>query len=644
MRREAIRFLSWMFFSLGVFSSTLHAIQANSRTIVIPPIDVATVDSQKPNSIDFVLPGGKGAAVVNDWLAKFRMSGWTVNVVDQDSMSSEYELTRNGLALEIEMDDTGFDEADISISCESGYRLAIEGAAPVPEPAGLAVAPAEIKKPSQANARPGETSLGSVANLKWEIEEGWKPDWWMSPNGRRFACRRWTEKGATIAVDGSEMGGWNSIYSELVFSPDSQHHAFVADRDEYGKLWYYLVVDGVPGKPHEKLADEIVFSADSSQVIFGLEHEDGTSVLIRPVDPAKEVTETGYRFAAWQNRFCRGPHNGIGYVAAVSEREDAFFWNGKQIGERFADIDPGHVAVSEDGQHVAFFAETSPVRLGLVVDGKIVREHNQFDQGRVLENSLTLSPNGKRVAWATKLNAQEFLYLDGKPGPGYAEVSVPMFSRDSSRFSYVAMKGESPVVVIDGVESRQYAMVSYPDYSDNGQTSAYYAELGGRQFMVVNGDQHADFDEVFIPVVSPDGSVVAYTARQGEVNSLVVNGVLKATHELIGTPQLMPNSNALMWLAYDETKQWRACVDGVERFSFEDFAGAPVISPDGQHLAVVTTGEQGDSLMIDGKAGEMYDQIVMVERIGARFDEAGNCYYLAVRDDELFLVETKLAK
>ncbi len=632
----------WM--CTGIGAPNRFALQDRSGTIVIPAIEQATIDSHDQDSIDYVIPGGQGAGVVNKWLAKFRKDRWQVKVIDQDSMSAEFELTRDGQTLEIELDDPGFDEGEISISCDSDFRLAIEGAAPILGPVGPSLAPAVNKTPSQANARPGETSLGSVADLKWETEEGWKPDWWLSPNGRRFACRRWTGSGATIAVDGSEMGTWDTIDSELVFSPDSQHQAFVADRDENGKLWFYLVVDGVPGKAYEKLDDEIAFTADSSQVIFGQEHDDGTSVLIRPVDPKQEVIELGYRFAAYQNFFFRGPHNGIGYVAAFSDREEAFFWNGKQIGERFADIDPGHIAVSADGQHVAFFAEISPVRLGLVLDGKITHEHNQFDQGTVLENGVRLSPDGKHVIWSAKLNDQEFMYFDGKPGAGYGFVDLPVFCKDGSRFSYVAMKDGSPVIVIDGVESEKYAMAAEPEFSDDGRTWAHYAELGGKQFMVVNGKRQAEFDRVYVPVVSRDGSIVAYAASKGDQELIVMNGVVKATHDIVGTPQLMPNSNSLMWLAFDESKKWRAFVDGVEKFALEDFAGAPSISADGQHLAVVTTGDKGDSLMINGKAGEAYDLIVMANRIGARFDEASNCYYLAVRNDELFLVETKLAK
>jgi hypothetical protein len=643
MRPRYLRITSLIFFCTGVFTSAAYAIQSRDEAIVIPPIDIATIDSQESDSIDFVLPGGKGAAVVRDWLAKFREDGWTISLVDQDSMSAEYELTKDGWTLEIQLDDVGFDEADISISCDSGFRLAIEGAPPIPEPVGPTISPAVIVAPVQANARPGEISLGSVADLKWEIEEGWKPDWWISPNGRRFACRRWTESGATISVDGAEMGTWSTIVSEVIFSPDSQHHAFVADRDENGTLWYYLVVDGVPGKPYLKLDDEIAFTADSAQIIFGQEHDDGMVVLIRPVDPGKEVIEPGYRFATYQNHFFRGPGQGLGYIAAFSDREDAFFWNGKQIGERFADIDPGHIAVSGDGHHVAFFAEISPVRLGLVLDGMVVREHNQFDQGRILENSLTLSPNGKRMAWGSRLNDQEFFYVDGKPGAGYEKVDFPVFSRDASRFSHVATKGESPLVVIDGVESEPYAMASQPEFSDDGKMVAYYVELNKKELMVVNGNRQAEYDMVTTPVVSRDGSVVAYATVHGDKGSMIINGTVKATYSTVGSPHLIPNSNRLAWIAFDEGKGWRLFVDGVEKFSFQDFAGYPAFSPDGEHIAIVTVGEKGESVMVDGQAGEAFDRIVSHESQRARFDESGNCYYLAVRDDELFLVETRIA-
>lgn len=632
-----------LFCSFGLISQSAEAIQSRSDVIVIPRLEGATIESQHPDNIDFVLPAGKGRAVVKSWLAKFRDAGWAIEVTDQDSMSAEYELTRGGRKLEIVLDDPGFDEAEISISCDTELRLAFAGDPESIINTGPILPPAAKTPPSQANARPGEISLGSVADLKWEIEEGFKPDWWVSRNGKRFACRRWKDGGSTIVVDGAEMGSWTTIVSEVVFSPDSQHHAFIADRDDNGKLWYYLVVDGIPGKPYEKLDDELAFTADNTQVIFGEEQDEGTRVLFRSIDPQQEVVEPGYRFAAYQNLFFRGPTHSLGYVAAISEREDAVFWNGKQIGERYSDISPDQIAVSGDGQHVAFFAEISPVRLGLVVDGKLVREHNQFDQGRVLENSLVLSFDGRRVAWSAKLNDQEIVYVDGKPGTGYEVVYYPTFSKDGTRFVYLAMKGESPVIVIDGVESEQYAMVSQPEFSGDGKTIAYYAELNEKQFMVVNGKRHAEYQMVTTPVINHDGSIVAYAAVDPDKEMMIVNGVTKTTNGSVGSPCFIPQSDRVAWLAFDEGKNWRILVDGVEQFGFEDFESYPIFSPDGRHIAIVTINDQGQSLTIDGQVGAAYDRIVSTQRTRPQFTAAGVCHYLAVRNQELFLVETNIA-
>jgi Tol biopolymer transport system component len=137
---------------------------------------------------------------------------------------------------------------------------------------------------------------------------------------------------------------------------------------------------------------------------------------------------------------------------------------------------------------------------------------------------------------------------------------------------------------------------------------------------------------------------VAYATVDGESGSMIINGTVKATHSSVGSPILFPNSNSLAWIAFDEGKGWRLFVDGVEKFSFGEFEGYPAVSPDGKHIAIVTIGENGRSIMIDGQMGEIYDLIVAHESQRARFDDSGNCYYLAVRNDELFLVETKLAR
>ncbi len=645
MRRRQTYVLCWIYcLYLVAFSQAAQAFQTTDQTIVIPKLDGATIDSQESDSIEFLLPAGKGKLAIKDWLAKFRMEGWNITVIDQDGMWAEYELSRRSQTLEIELDDPGIDEAEIAISCDSDFRMEIEGAPAKAALSGPVVAPVIATLPSQANARQGETSLGSVAGLEWEIEEGWPSQWWVSPDGRRFACRKSTQDGPTIAVDGADMGKWDTIDSELLFSPDSRHHAFIAGRDEAGKSWQYLVVDGVPGKPVEQMDDEFTFSADSSQVIFGRKHTDGTKVLIRPVEPSLPVIEPGYRFAAYQDFFFHGPDGGVGYLAAFSDREKALFWNGRQIGERYADIASEHVAVSAGGQHIAFFAEISPVRLGLVVDGKIVREHNQFDQGTVIEDTLTISPNGKRVAWGSRLNSQEFMYVDGKSEAGYESLGFPVFSKDSKRFAYIAMKEGSPLTVIDGMESERYAMASEVEFTSDGRTSAYYAELSQKQFVVVNGKRQSEFDDVTTPLMNEDGSIVAYSAQLGEIDVMIVNGEVISTQAVLGSPYFVPGSNTLAWLAFNESQGWRIFVDGSERFAFDDFAGTPVFSPDGQHIAIVTLGEHGASLTIDGKSGAVYDRIVAHDRDHVRFDEAGDCYYLAVRNDELFLVKSKISK
>lgn len=631
--------------SLLAIEQPAIALQSEERTIEIPSLVNGVIDDQDDTSIDFVLPAGKGKSAVADWLAMFRKDGWKVEVLDQDSMSAIYELTRGKLTLEIELDDPGIDEADISISCDSEYQLVIAGIKPA-KPSktankadGPKIPPPHIKQPSQANALSSETSLGSVAQLDWDIDEEREPHWWVSPDGKRFACRRSTSLGLSVAVDGCELGIWDDIVSPVIFSPDSQHHAFVATRRDHDKEWHYLIVDGIPGEAYSELSRELSFTANNSQVIFGKVNSDATSVMFRAVDPANDDIDTGYHFAAAQNFFFRGPNGGVGYVATMGDREDAVFYNGEQIGQRYRDIDPRYVAVSLDGQCL-YFAEISPVKLGLVKNDKIIYEHNQFEQGTINNNSLWLSNNGERVAWGALLNEQEFMFVDGKRGKGFDIVDFPLFSNDGAHFAHLAKKEGSPVVVIDGVESEKYAMASEPQFSDDGRTIAYYAELNQQEFVVVNGTRHKDFQRVTTPLVSRDGSIVAYSARDGELEFMVVNGSVIGKHAVVGSPYFIPSTNKLAWLVFDEGEGWRMLIDGVEKFSFEGYEGTTVFSADGQHVAIVTQNEQGAKVLIDGRSGRTYDRILLDQGGQVRFDKDGICNYQAVRNEELFLVES----
>ncbi len=92
---------------------------------------------------------------------------------------------------------------------------------------------------------------------------------------------------ATV-VDGERITGYDSCYS-LVFSPDSKHIAYVAEKE--GR--HFVVVDGHVGRPYEDIWWRPEFSADSSRVAYAAA-KNGRMVAV--VDGAEEGDYEGMKY------------------------------------------------------------------------------------------------------------------------------------------------------------------------------------------------------------------------------------------------------------------------------------------------------------------------------------------------------------
>jgi hypothetical protein len=124
------------------------------------------------------------------------------------------------------------------------------------------------------------------------------------------------------------------------------------------------------------------------------------------------------------------------------------------LGEMRSGADLRTLVVAPDGQHVAYLVQ-SGLKQAVVVDNVQGREYNSIAQ-----NSITFSPDSRRVAYVTRA------------GGGF-------FSAEKS------------VVVIDGQEEKKYHQICKqgPVFSPNSRKVAYGAGLGGKWFVVSNGQE-----------------------------------------------------------------------------------------------------------------------------------------------------------
>lgn len=81
-------------------------------------------------------------------------------------------------------------------------------------------------------------------------------------------------------------------------------------------------------------------------------------------------------------------------------------------------------------------------------------------------------------------------FLNGKPaGKPYESVDSITFSPDSKRLAYVAKRGSKWIVVVDGkaTDSFDSILLSGPVFNQDGRTVAFGAVRDNQHFIVVNG-------------------------------------------------------------------------------------------------------------------------------------------------------------
>ena len=75
-----------------------------------------------------------------------------------------------------------------------------------------------------------------------------------------------------------------------------------------------------------------------------------------------------------------------------------------------------------------------------------------------IKESLTVSPDNKRVAYAEKQGDKQFVVVDGKEGKAYDDIKIItlIFSPDSKQVAYAAKLGHKWCAVVDGKEGKRY--------------------------------------------------------------------------------------------------------------------------------------------------------------------------------------------
>jgi hypothetical protein len=174
----------------------------------------------------------------------------------------------------------------------------------------------------------------------------------------------------------------------------------------------------------------------------------------------------------------------------------------------------------------------------------------------------------------------------GSIGADYRRGSLAV-SHDHRRLAWVKQVGDACWVVVDGRKGPRYARCTNPVFSPDGKTVAYWAaatlEDPPRVRLVVDGEEQ--------PTATSDQGPIAFARRGGAWAALAPVRDEAAGAADGGGPEPTPTP----------ARRLVAMRAGVTLGEHRD-SSAPVVSPDGRHVAFLALDEEGrHALVVDGE-------------------------------------------
>jgi len=331
-------------------------------------------------------------------------------------------------------------------------------------------------------------------------------------------------------------------------------------------------------------------------------------------------------------------------------------------------LPPGSIrlAVSPDSKRVGYVAQRGGQRLLVgrevlllggkwlvVLDGVEGRQYDGIGKG-----SPVFSPDSKRLAYGAVRGNNQLVVVDGVEGKEYDGVGPPVFSPDSKRVAFGAGRARNQLVVVDGVEAKEYDGIEAGNlvFSADSKRVAYVAGRADKDLVVLDGVEEKEYDGIGARglVFSPDSKRVAYGAgrpkqlvvmRPVEVylagkQLVVVDGVEGKEYDSIlkGTLVFSADSKRVAYVAERYDKDL-VVVDGVEGKEY-DLARAPVFSPDSKRVVYEATRGGKWLVVVDGVEGKEYDGFLKGRE--PVFDSPSQLHALALRGGEFLRVEVEI--
>jgi Tol biopolymer transport system component len=370
-----------------------------------------------------------------------------------------------------------------------------------------------------------------------------------------------------------------------MWSPDNQKFAYIAFKNKEEAI---VVVDGISVANVEN-ADNFIFSPSGTRYACRAQKNNRQFVIVdgnagAPYDgiPVKD----NFTFSPDSKRFIYVALKNKTCVAVVDGREEPAF--NFILSVRF----------SPDSSHYAYKARTEKNAKGMekwcvVKDGVA-----GFIYDKVFD--IVFSNDSKRLAYAAIKGRKMVMVVDDQESDPHDVTGLPIFSPDSKSFVSAYMDKDRWRVLINGEKSAAFDKIYKFYFSPDSKRTAFFAQKGDEWFCIVDGVKGPGFAKMVETFkFSPDSSRYVYAAVDEDFSKIIVDGKPGQSYISVGEPYFSPDSRHAVYRAMrPNEQQWITVLDGKESEKKYNGIGKYLFSDDSRHLAVPAIVTMDRSLMI----------------------------------------------
>lgn len=383
-----------------------------------------------------------------------------------------------------------------------------------------------------------QDSLNDKDTLLMELPNGWEI-LEISSNGRQAACCAKQDGTHFVFDKRGRSDAWDQS-SLLTFGPKGRRLGYHADRGTE----HFVVVDGEKiGPVAQVYAFGVVFSPDEAHWAFMTFDKDA--------------------------------------------KKEAVYLDGKKVDEFEVNrVDLPNLLFTTDGTLAYRGVRTQDrhQRHHVIVDARVV------SPGYDSIGSISMSPDGKRLAYEARQGESDFFVLDGAELKSYGLVYGFTFSPDSRRYAYMGSSKGRATAVVDGeeVETQALHFVSDFTFSPDAKRLAYVIQTKPDRWshVVLDGKQGPRFENAYALSFSPDSKRFAYSVQDGGDRRAVIDGRKGGAFAWTESVLFTPDSQHAVYLARDDSKT-HLLVDHKVIRTFEHAQGLRVF-PDSKRVGLGT--------------------------------------------------------